>query len=378
MRLLGALGFAAVCLLAVVAHPGVLRAADPVAPAPTLTALDGPFTRNVQAQLDFVAPAEGGPVALYRASNDAATAGGVLSNGASVANDGWWTLAAGADGPRTVYGQVKYASGLWSPVVTVSLTLDRTPESSMYFDFDAVGARIHPSPSFDWHARTATPADRVFGVGSSDGTPDPTTVGVGDDTQFIYFQNALGPVVPGTYAVSRNGDEPCEHACVAVAGMGSYCRATGGSFTVDDVAFTPDGDLTMLDADFSVVCIDTLMSGSIRYGSARDIVALDQDAESLQYPEVKVGEARRRSRSRSPTSARPPRRWATRLSPATSPPTSRSRTTTAPARRWPSGRPARSVSRSRPPTSVIGGRSSRSPMSTARGSRHVRSRGPAP
>ena len=290
MRLLGVLCFVAVCLLAVVGHPSALRAADPVAPAPSLAAFDGPFTRNQQVELDFVAPPEGGPVALYRASNDAVTAGGVLSNGASVANDDWWTLAPGADGPRTVYGQVQYESGLWSPVASVSLTLDRTPESSMYFDFDEVGARIHPLPSFDWHARTATPADRVFGVGSSDGTPDPMTVGVGDETRFIYFQNALGPILPGTYAVSRNGDEPCENACVAVAGMGNYCRATGGSFTVDDVAFTPDGDLAVLDADFSVVCIDTLMSGSIRYGATRDIVALDQDAESLQYPEVKVGE----------------------------------------------------------------------------------------
>ena len=97
-------------------------------------------------------------------------------------------------------------------------------------------------------------------------------------------------MVPGSYVVHRAGDSGCESACATVGAMGHFCEASDGSFTVTDVAFTPDGDLEVLDADFRVECIDTVMSGSIRYGAARDIVALDQDAESLLYPEVKVGE----------------------------------------------------------------------------------------
>jgi hypothetical protein len=290
VRLLGALAFAAVCLFAVVGHPGALRAADPVAPAPTLAAFDGPFTRNQQVELDFVAPPEGGPVALYRASNDAVTADGILSNGASVANDDWWTLAPGADGPRTVYGQVQYESGLWSPVASVSLTLDRTPESSIYVDIDSVGSRIPAPPTFDWHARTATPADRIFGQGNTDGTPDPITVGVGDATRFIYLQGSDQPLAPGSYVVHRRTDFGCENACVVVGAMGHFCEASGGSFTVTDIAFTAEGDLSVLDADFRVECIDTEMSGSIRYGATRDVDALDQDAESLLFPAEHVGD----------------------------------------------------------------------------------------
>ena len=207
-----------------------------------------------------------------------------------MANVGSWTLASGPDGPRTVYGQVKYASGPWSPVASLSLTLDLTPSSSIYVDIDSVGARIHPPPSFDWHARTATPADRIVGRGSDDGSPDPRTVGVGDDTRFIYLQGSDEPLAPGSYVVHRRSDFGCENACVVVGASGRFCEASGGTFTVTDVAFSPEGDLAVLDADFRVECVDTLMSGSIRYGSARDIVGLDQDAESLLFPEVKVGD----------------------------------------------------------------------------------------
>ena len=291
MRLLGALAFAAVCLLVLAGRPGDLRAADPVAPAPELFAQDAPFTRSQQVSLSFVAPDEGGPVSQFRASNDAATSGGILSNGVSVPANSDWSLAAGADGPRTIYGQVKYESGLWSPVASISLTLDRTPSSSLAVDIDSVGARVHPPASFDWHARTATPEDQLFGQGSGDGNPDPTSVGVGDEQHFIILQGSDEPLAPGSYDVHRRTDFGCEDACVVVGAMGSFCEASGGSFTVTDVAYSPEGDLEVLDADFRVECIDTLMSGSIRYGAARDIVALDQDAESLLYPDVTLGDS---------------------------------------------------------------------------------------
>ncbi len=112
---------------------------------------------TIQVSIAFVVPDEGGPVAQYRASNDDTTSGGVLSNGVSVPQNVVWTLASGPDGPRTVYGQVKYESGLWSPVASLALTLDRTPSSSLAVDIDSVGSRIPAPASFDWHARTATP-----------------------------------------------------------------------------------------------------------------------------------------------------------------------------------------------------------------------------
>ena len=290
MRLLGALAFAVVCLLALAGRPAALRAADPVAPAPTLVAQDAPFTRNAQVTLDFVVPPEGGPVALYRASNDAATSGGILTNGVAVSSGGSWTLAAGPDGPRTVYGQVRYTSGLWSPVASATLTVDLTPSSSLYVDIDSVGSRIPTPLNFDWHARTATPAERIVGQGSG-GNPEPTTVGVGDSSRFIYLQGSDEPLAPGSYVVHRrSGDFGCENACVVVGAKGNFCRASGGTFTVTDIAFSPEGDLEILDADFRVECVDTLMSGSVRYGSSRAIAALDQSRESLPFPEVKVGE----------------------------------------------------------------------------------------
>jgi hypothetical protein len=290
MRLLGALAFAAICLVAIAARPGALRAADPVAPAPELSAFDGPFTRNLVVDLHFVAPDEGGPVAQYRASNDDATTNGVLTNGVSVTGVGPWTLASGADGPRTVYGQVKYESGLWSPVASLELTLDRTPSSSIAVDIDGAETRITAPAGTDWHTRTATPAQRIYAQGSDDGTPDPRSVGAGDDQHWINLLLADGPMAPGTYDVRKAGESGCEEACATVGVVGHICEATDGSFTVTDVAFTPDGDVTVLDADFRFACVDSLMSGSIRYGSARDILALDQDRERLKFPEQVIGD----------------------------------------------------------------------------------------
>ena len=111
MRLLGALAFAVVCLFVLAGRPGALHAADPVAPAPELTAFDAPFTRNIQVSIAFAVPDEGGPVAQYRASNHDTMSGGVLSNGVSVPQNVVWTLASGPDGPRTVYGQVNTSPG---------------------------------------------------------------------------------------------------------------------------------------------------------------------------------------------------------------------------------------------------------------------------
>ena len=288
MRLLGALAFAVACLLALAGHPGTLRAADPVAPAPDVAAQDGPFTRNQQVDLAFIVPPEGGPVSEYRASNDAATSDGILTNGAAVTANA--ALDAGSRTRRATYrlrtGQVRVGT-----VVSGRQRLADPRHDPIELDLRRFRQRRLEDPAppdFDWHARTATPADRVFGLGVYDGT-GPAEVGVGDEQRFIYFVTATGPVGVGSFDVQRAGDSGCESACATVGARGRFCEASGGSFTITDIAFTPEGDLAVLDADFRLECIDTLMSGSIRYGASRDIVALDQDAESLQFPDETIG-----------------------------------------------------------------------------------------
>ena len=70
---------------------------------------------------------------------------------------------------------------------------------------------------------------------------------------------------------------------------GRDCPGTG-TVQIDEIAFTPDGDLESVAADFRLDChVYGVMSGSIRYGTDRPMQALDQSAETLSPGFILVG-----------------------------------------------------------------------------------------
>lgn len=285
---------AAVALLLGVGAVPAIRAADPVAPAPTLWVWDAPFSRNTTVELGFVLDhVGGGPVAERRASNDPITVDGVLANGVAVPVIGPWALAPGPDGSRTVYGQVRYESGLWSPVASIDLVLATDPASSLYIDLDpqpGLGYEISPPADGDWHTRTETPGSPAHGHASPPGSAVPTSITVDDGRWGVGFAVDEGPIVPGTYAVPEPIEEvSCGPVCAWVSRANHGDCSGSGTFTIHDVAFTPDGDLAILDADFRLACFSYLMSGSVRYGSARATVALDQDVDRLLFDTLEIG-----------------------------------------------------------------------------------------
>jgi hypothetical protein len=288
VRLLGAVAFIVLGVALLLARPGALRAADPPAPAPTLHAADAPFIRSNAPTIEFMMPTDDA-VAAYRLSNDSVAANGILTNGTSVPAASAWTVAPGPDGPRTVYGQVRYASGAWSPIVSLAFTLDTSPGTSLAVEGESGGPGPQPPAGYDWHTRTTTPATQITGQGSSDGTPDPQSVAVGDGAWYVILETAGQPIAVGTHDVNQPISGECDGACAAVGAGGHFCEAKTGSFTIHDVSFTRDGDLVALDADFHLQCFNALRSGSIRYGENRAVVALDQDADALLFGDVDLG-----------------------------------------------------------------------------------------
>ena len=237
MRLLGALGFAAVCLLAVVAHP-------------RCPASGGPRGAGTDPQRPRWAlhPKRASAARLRRASRGRS---GRALPGIERCRDGRrdperWRLGGQrrlvdarsrrrrpADRVRT--GQVRVGS----LVTGRNGLVDAGPDprrARCTSTTTAVGAGSIRPPSFDWHARTATPADRVFGGGQQ-------RRHARSERRWASVTRRNSSTLQGTRSGrwclaptpwSRNGDEPCEtrvrrgrRAWAATAG------ATGGSFTVD-------------------------------------------------------------------------------------------------------------------------------------------------
>jgi hypothetical protein len=293
----GSRSIVAALLLAVIgagSFPGArIAAADPVAPPPTLFVADGPFVRHPLVQLGVMQQGGyGGTVIERRVSNEPTVADGVLVNGQAAAELGPWTLASGPDGPRTIHAQLHYASGLWSPIATLDVVLDTAPESSLYVDLDpqpGLGYEIHLPPGADWHTRSTSADTAISGRVQPAGTP-PTGFSVGDDRWSVYFYNQGGPVAPGTYDVATPVEEvSCGPICAGVVASNTTGCAGGGTFTIHEVSFTPDGDLESVAADFRLLCFSWLMSGSIRYGSSRGTIAIDQSADVLTFGSAGIG-----------------------------------------------------------------------------------------
>ena len=87
------------------------------------------FSTSAAVQVVPTTDPGGSPATQLLLSNDATlSVDGVLANGQSFApgQPVPWSLASGADGPRTVYGQWQDALGRWSPVTSASIALDRS------------------------------------------------------------------------------------------------------------------------------------------------------------------------------------------------------------------------------------------------------------
>lgn len=272
------------------------RAADAVAPAPVLFVADAPLTRNSTVQLAFVTSfggqPNGGPVATYVASNDGTVAGGLLVNGSTVTESGPWALAAGPDGPRTIYGQVQYETGLWSPVAELDLVLDVAPASTLSMDID-YGSGLW-SDGVDWHRVSTTPDVSLFARGP---VLLPAAVNdavrVTDGTWSLDLVSPGEAIAAGTWQVDpMPGTGDCVGFCAVVApASGIPCAASSGTVTITEVSFTPEGDLDTLDADFALVCgTSGGMAGSVRYGVARSFRALEHSVEQLPFDVVTLGE----------------------------------------------------------------------------------------
>lgn len=283
--------FALIALLAAVAAlvPNIVAAAIP-SEQPILVVADAPITRNNVVRLEFVQPG-GYAISTYRASNDAANNGTTLTNGVNVAQASNWTLAAGADGPRTIYGQVEYASGGWSSVVKIDLVLATSGGTSLYVDLDPQnGANKIALPSNgDWHTRSKAPA-KMYGAGG----PGPSNqFTVSDDRWAVSFVRNNGSLGTGSFDLASGtcGGGACT-ATVAVASQPSNkCVASSGKFTIFDLAFGSGGDLLRAEVDFKLMCGSNIMGGSIRYGANRSVLALDPNADKLAFGTSPLGVA---------------------------------------------------------------------------------------
>ena len=262
------------------------------APAPELWIGDGPFTRNQTIELGFIQRDNaGGAISQRRASNDPATSGGVLTHGVTVTDDGPWTLAAGPAGPRTVYGQYRYTSGVWSPVASITVTLDTTVDSAMYVDADPRGFFPSADAGVDFHDLMRSPTTPLFGAAYTVDSPGPNGVNVNAGDWAFGFGVDTGPITAGTYdAIATPAPDTVGPTHAIVSARGEQCDGTG-PVTVNEIAFTADGDLQTLSADFRLDCFDGVISGSIRYGTIDPVAALDQDADAFLFGLQTVGAA---------------------------------------------------------------------------------------
>jgi len=259
------------------------RAVVALPAAPTLYLYeDATFTRSPLVHLTFGADFNyPSGIVEYRTSNDPTAANGVLVNGTNlVGGAGWWTLAPGPDGSRTIYGQTHHANGAWSPVGSLNLELQTDSAVRMIVDADPLP---NNHPETDWHDQFAGPDDVITAKENPFILGPNQTFEVSSATWTVAFFDATGTISPGTHSIDApSGDNPCTTKCVTVSAPFSYsCRATG-SFTIHDIEFTGNHDVAMLDADYKLKCFDFyVIAGSIRYGSDRDAFAIDQSTDLL-------------------------------------------------------------------------------------------------
>ncbi|MEP7378043.1 MAG: choice-of-anchor D domain-containing protein [Chloroflexota bacterium] len=276
VRGLGA--FVAACLVATLA-PYVALANAPG--APHLWSQDAPFTRNQSVSIDFIQPT-GDAIETYLLNNDSGELDDTTSQIAgatTVSSHVQWTLP-DSDGPHTVYGQVKYTSFGWTAPFHLDFNLDRDTVGALYVDFDVVNAGGQ-----DGHALSSSSA-ATFTAWKTPVDQSPATgFQVSDGTWIVGFYNGATDFSPGPYTIG-----PTISATIMHAPLHTTCTVTGGSFTINQVAlYNQEQDVDTADVDFRLLCGTNVMAGSVRYGSADAITALDQDVNSLSFGQAHIG-----------------------------------------------------------------------------------------
>jgi hypothetical protein len=261
--------------------------------APFVFVDDAPFTRNqvvtVAIDADYTHPS---PAVEWYASNDPATSNGQLVNRVAIPTGvGDWTLPAGPDGVRTIYGQTHHEDGSWSEVGSLTLTLDTSPGSRLAIDVD-VNARLDDSggdPPQDWHQILNVADVPVYGDAHT--WAGGQSVSVSADRWGVTFSSNTGPIVTGIYTVPAPGnDGSCGTSCAGVSRAFQGTCLGGGTFTITSISITPDDDLETLVGHFRLTCFGSAMAGSIRYGSDADVSFFDQSAETLSFGDTDIGE----------------------------------------------------------------------------------------
>ncbi len=265
------------CLLAATAPAAVT--ADYVPPTPYFHSPDAPYTRNPQIYIGFVQPT-GDAIAEYLLVNDDPTVNqnGRLANATTVPGGLDWTLP--GLGPHTVYGQVEYASGYQSAVISLDVVVGPPVASSMYVDLDP-GSLLHVANG-DWHSLARSTAQTFIAYTMPVDGSSPVGVVAEDDDFRIGFFDSTGAFAPGTHVVS-------DTQTALVASGSAYCWATGGEYTVNNITLEPGPDVSVIDVDFRLLCHSHVMAGSVRYASERAIPAIDPSADSLAFGAVDLG-----------------------------------------------------------------------------------------
>lgn len=258
-------------------------------PTPELFVSDAPFTRSRTVDIVVNQPSLDG-VDRYLVSNTLAVDASGNLLGTTFIGAGPWTLADGADGARTIFAQIHYLSGEWSSIIRKDLRLDTTGRSALYVDLDpqSTSTVIRLSGGHKWHEISRTPAEPFYAASSS-----PGDVTVWNSFWYVYFRNVSGPMELGPHELGPFNDSgECVGYCANVTTTTrTHCAGTkSGSFTVNRLELTPEGDIRVADIDFRIICrIDMVMAGSVRYGTNQSVAALDQSTDQFQFGEASVG-----------------------------------------------------------------------------------------
>lgn len=293
------LGAATITIASLLATPALVAAyADPA-----IYVEDAPVTHNQTVKFSIPMTTS---FTEARVSNSNATSSGVLIGTAYIYQSDWWwaeppstsihkkfdwTLPDGADGPRTMYAQVKFWDGTWSGVSSLELILDRSGATSLYVDSNGPDEYQFPvQPGSDLHTRSTNPPTPIVATAGVAPMGNRITVKDGLWTVSLIYE---GTIAAGTFAVDGPGDGDCAEGCVDVTYNGGpynspTCHATGGVFDIAEITYE-SGDIRTLTADFNVDCNRKAIGGSIRYGSDAPTYALDQTWDEWLYGQLLLG-----------------------------------------------------------------------------------------
>jgi hypothetical protein len=165
--------------------------------------------------------------------------------------------------------------------------------STLYVDVDPQAGVYGPITldlASDWHTISRSSSTVVDGQAVLNGG-SPVGFSVGDDHWTVTFRDLSGTPTAGTYDVPVPVNGVCGDICAEIRAMSDHGFCDGaGTFTIHAISFDVAGDLKSVDADFRLACLSDWMSGSIRFHSASDTIALDQDVDRMFFDPTTAGD----------------------------------------------------------------------------------------